>query len=103
MTALSCSASLHSASTTLTPRSSTTRRGGRPVEYLCGVVHAQAHWLGWLRPGELSWEIANWRARVGVNEAASDVALSDTGAAPIRESVQRGDCMLGAWGGGIHR
>lgn len=29
----------------------------RPVEYLCDVAHAQARWMGWLQPGERSWEV----------------------------------------------
>ncbi len=29
----------------------------RPVEYLCDVAHAQARWMGWLLPGERSWEV----------------------------------------------
>jgi radical SAM protein with 4Fe4S-binding SPASM domain len=35
-----------------------------PVEYLCGVAHAQARWLGWLTEGEKGWEVAEWRERV---------------------------------------
>jgi len=35
-----------------------------PVEYLCGVAHAQALDLGLLRDGEQAWEVSDWRARV---------------------------------------
>jgi len=37
-----------------------------PVEYLCAVAHAQAHYLGLLKDGENAWEIAgeDWRERV---------------------------------------
>ena len=28
-----------------------------PVEYLCAVAHAQAHWLGWLKDGDKAWEV----------------------------------------------
>ena len=36
-----------------------------PVEYLCSVAHAQAHWMGWLKDGEKAWEVKNWKERVG--------------------------------------
>lgn len=35
-----------------------------PVEYLCQVAHAQAHFLGLLTENEKAWEIEDWRARV---------------------------------------
>lgn len=35
-----------------------------PVEYLCSVAHAQAHWMGWLKDGEKAWEVKNWKERV---------------------------------------
>ena len=35
-----------------------------PVEYLCDVAHAQAHYLGWLGGNEHGWEVMNWRERV---------------------------------------
>jgi hypothetical protein len=34
-----------------------------PVEYLCDVAHAQAHWLGWLEENEHGWEVMNWKKR----------------------------------------
>jgi radical SAM protein with 4Fe4S-binding SPASM domain len=37
----------------------------RPVEYLCRVAHAQARALGLLREGERSWEIEEWKERLG--------------------------------------
>jgi MoaA/NifB/PqqE/SkfB family radical SAM enzyme len=36
-----------------------------PVEYLCGVAHAQARYLGLIADGENAWEVADWRERVG--------------------------------------
>lgn len=36
-----------------------------PVEYLCQVAHAQARLLGLLSEGERSWEVEDWRARIG--------------------------------------
>ena len=36
-----------------------------PVEYLCEVAHEQARDLGLLEPGECSWQITDWKARVG--------------------------------------
>lgn len=35
-----------------------------PVEYYCVFAHAQAEYLGLLRPGEKAWEILNWRERI---------------------------------------
>lgn len=35
-----------------------------PVEYLCQVAHAQAHYLGLLDENENSWEVMDWRARL---------------------------------------
>jgi radical SAM protein with 4Fe4S-binding SPASM domain len=35
-----------------------------PVEYLCQVAHAQAHYLGWLKDDENAWKIVDWRNRV---------------------------------------
>lgn len=35
-----------------------------PVEYLCRIAHAQACYLGWLKDGEVAWEILDWRNRV---------------------------------------
>jgi radical SAM protein with 4Fe4S-binding SPASM domain len=34
-----------------------------PVEYLCGVAHAQATYLGLISKGEKAWEIGNWLER----------------------------------------
>jgi len=38
---------------------------GTPVEYLREVAHEQARDLGLLEPGECSWQITDWKARVG--------------------------------------
>jgi len=35
-----------------------------PVEYFCEIAHAQAQYLGLLKPDEKSWEIDNWRERI---------------------------------------
>lgn len=35
-----------------------------PVEYFCGITHAQAVSIGVIREGEKSWAVADWRARV---------------------------------------
>ncbi|MGP8052019.1 MAG: radical SAM protein [Desulfobaccales bacterium] len=35
-----------------------------PVEYLCGVAHAQALDLGLLRESERSWEVKDWKERI---------------------------------------
>lgn len=35
-----------------------------PVEYFCGVAHAQARDLGLLKEGEKAWEVKDWRERV---------------------------------------
>jgi radical SAM protein with 4Fe4S-binding SPASM domain len=34
-----------------------------PVEYLCGVAHAQAEYVGLINAGEKGWEVGNWRER----------------------------------------
>jgi hypothetical protein len=34
-----------------------------PVEYLCGVAHAQAKYIGLITEGEKAWEVGNWRER----------------------------------------
>ena len=34
-----------------------------PVEYLCDIAHAQARWLGWLKEGEMAWEVADGKKR----------------------------------------
>jgi MoaA/NifB/PqqE/SkfB family radical SAM enzyme len=36
-----------------------------PVEYLCGVAHAQARHLGLVAEEESAWEVGDWRDRVG--------------------------------------
>jgi radical SAM protein with 4Fe4S-binding SPASM domain len=36
-----------------------------PVEYFCGITHAQAVWLGLLEEGEKAWTVADWAGRVG--------------------------------------
>ncbi len=35
-----------------------------PVEFLCRTAHAQAADLGWLRPGEKSWEVKDGAERI---------------------------------------
>jgi MoaA/NifB/PqqE/SkfB family radical SAM enzyme len=35
-----------------------------PVEYLCGVTHAQAEVLGLVGPGEKSWAVEDWAVRI---------------------------------------
>jgi len=35
-----------------------------PVEYFCGIAHAQAEWIGILAPGEKAWEISDGRRRI---------------------------------------
>ncbi len=35
-----------------------------PVEYYCGIAHAQAEFLGLLNPGEKSWQVSDWQKRV---------------------------------------
>ena len=35
-----------------------------PVEYLCGVAHAQALYLGLVTENEKAWEVENWRERI---------------------------------------
>jgi radical SAM protein with 4Fe4S-binding SPASM domain len=36
-----------------------------PVEYFCGITHAQAVWLGLLEEGEKAWRVEDWDGRVG--------------------------------------
>lgn len=36
-----------------------------PVEYFCGVAHAQAVAAGLLAPGEKAWAVADWAERIG--------------------------------------
>jgi MoaA/NifB/PqqE/SkfB family radical SAM enzyme len=35
-----------------------------PVEYLCGVAHVQARYLGLITANENAWEVTDWRERV---------------------------------------
>jgi radical SAM protein with 4Fe4S-binding SPASM domain len=35
-----------------------------PVEYLCGLAHAQARFLGLLGGQESAWEVADWKERI---------------------------------------
>jgi len=35
-----------------------------PVEYLCGIAHAQARFLGLLGESENAWEIKDWKRRI---------------------------------------
>jgi radical SAM protein with 4Fe4S-binding SPASM domain len=39
-----------------------------PVEYLCAVAHAQARFLGWLKPGEKGWKTSDWSNRIRVQK-----------------------------------
>jgi len=34
-----------------------------PVEYLCGVAHAQAKQIGLIKEGERAWEVGDWKER----------------------------------------
>jgi len=36
----------------------------KPVDYLCEITHGVAKHLGLLRPGEKSWRVTNWKARI---------------------------------------
>lgn len=36
-----------------------------PVDYFCGITHAQAEAAGLLAAGEKAWEVRDWPARVG--------------------------------------
>ncbi|HVP90884.1 MAG TPA: radical SAM protein [Terriglobales bacterium] len=36
-----------------------------PVEYFCGIAHAEAASVGVLEPGEKAWTVEDWPARVG--------------------------------------
>ncbi|MFA4965752.1 MAG: radical SAM protein [Thermoleophilia bacterium] len=35
-----------------------------PVDYLCEVTQAKARVIGWLAPGELPWEVVDWKERI---------------------------------------
>ena len=35
-----------------------------PVEYLCGIAHAQACYLGLIKDNEKAWEVAHWEERI---------------------------------------
>jgi MoaA/NifB/PqqE/SkfB family radical SAM enzyme len=35
-----------------------------PVEYLCGVAHAKARYLGLITENENAWEVGDWRERI---------------------------------------
>jgi radical SAM protein with 4Fe4S-binding SPASM domain len=37
-----------------------------PVEYLCEIAHAEAHYLGLLKHRERAWEVDNWRDRINI-------------------------------------
>lgn len=41
-----------------------------PVEYLCEAAHAQARYIGWLRPDEYGWEVMNWQERINSHRSA---------------------------------
>lgn len=51
-----------------------------PVEHYCIFAHAQAEYLGLLRPGEKAWEIPDWRERINTltGSAPPDKARCDT-------------------------
>lgn len=35
-----------------------------PVEYLCGIGHSQAEFLGLVKKGEKAWTVENWKERI---------------------------------------
>jgi hypothetical protein len=35
-----------------------------PVEYLCGIAHTQARFLGLLVKNEKAWEVKEWKERI---------------------------------------
>jgi len=35
-----------------------------PVEYLCGIAHTQARYLGLLKENEMSWQVKDWKERI---------------------------------------
>ena len=35
-----------------------------PVEYLCRIAHAQAEYLGLIKPGESAWKVEDWKERI---------------------------------------
>jgi radical SAM protein with 4Fe4S-binding SPASM domain len=35
-----------------------------PVEYLCGIAHAHARYLGLIKDNEKAWEVDNWKERI---------------------------------------
>ncbi len=54
-----------------------------PVEYFCGITHAQAVWLGLLEEGEKAWRVEDWDGRVG-RAARTPVGADRPGAAVLR-------------------
>ena len=58
-----------------------------PVEYLCQVAHAQAHFLGLLTEGEYAWNITDWRRRI---EALLQTVAAGASGGTI-QSTCRGD------------
>ena len=53
-----------------------------PVEYFCGITHAQAVSIGVLRAGETAWMVADWPARVGRLAASAKISRDGQSAAP---------------------
>lgn len=45
-----------------------------PVEYFCGITHAQAVALGLLKQGESAWTVADWRVRVERISASPEIS-----------------------------
>ena len=35
-----------------------------PVDYFCGIAHAQARFLGLIKANEMAWEVTDWRERL---------------------------------------
>ena len=53
-----------------------------PVEYFCGITHAQAVGIGILREGETAWTVEDWPARVGRLAASAKISRAGRSAAP---------------------
>jgi radical SAM protein with 4Fe4S-binding SPASM domain len=50
-----------------------------PVDYLCGVAHAQARAMGLLAEGERAWAVGDWQARVARLSALIEDTLNSPG------------------------
>lgn len=53
-----------------------------PVEYFCGITHAQAVGIGILREGETAWTVVDWPARVGRLAASAKISRAGRSAVP---------------------